>query len=251
MLDSRPQAEGLPLVARHLEGVECLAVGEVADRMHAEREAGPGPGANQLLEPLPARDLDPRAVEHSRRLRAEGAVHERLQVAEPHEPPTEAAADVHVPELVGLLGRKRLPDAQAERAFRFETLPEAQRAEPAVLVVHCGDAAGGGELDPGAHRLDVLVVGDLDVGVAEVPAGLLAEHAGRLAALIALDDAARHLEVAVRLRQRRGVEPDRVRVARHQGDRPVGDHLVEGFLRRLDRRRPVAAPPAAAAQPLS
>src|SRR5437660_673736 len=75
----------------------------------------------------------------------------------------QAAADVCVDQLVHLLGRQRLPDTQAQRAFGLEPLPEAQSAEPAVLVVHGGDAARGREPHPGTHGLDVLVVGDLDV----------------------------------------------------------------------------------------
>ena len=132
---------------------------------------------------------------------------------------------------------------------RAKALPEAQRAEPAVLVVHRGHAAGSRELDACAHRVDVLVVGRLDVAVAEVPARLLAQDAGRLAALVELDHAARDLQVAVRVRQGGGVEPDRVRVARHQRHRPVGGDRVERLLRRLGRRSPVAAAPTAAAQP--
>src|SRR5204863_8583095 len=46
-----------------------------------------------------------------------------------------------------------------------------------------------------------------------------------------------------------GVQPERVVVARHQGGRHVAGDLVERLLRRLDRRRPVAAAPAEPAQP--
>src|SRR5205823_8230436 len=68
--------------------------------------------------------------------------------------------------------------------FPYTTLFRSpQRPQPAVLVVDGGDAARVGELDPRAHRVDVLVIGRLDVGVAEVPARLLAQDAGRLAAL--------------------------------------------------------------------
>ena len=217
--------------------------------MDADREAGQGGAADVLLELLAARDLHARAVEQARRLRAEGAVHEGLQVADLHPRVAEAAAHVDLGELVGLLGRERLPDPQAERALVGEALPEAQGAEPAVLVVHRGHAPRGRELDPGAHRLDVLVVGRLDVAVAEVPARFLAQDAGRLAALVELDHAARDLQVAVCVGQGGGVQPDRVGVARHQRNRTVGGDRVERFLRRLDRWRPVAAAPTAAAQP--
>ena len=144
---------------------------------------------------LAARDLDAGAVEHPRGLRAERAVHERLQVADAQERrrrgPLRTSTCASSP---AKSVRQRLPDAQAERRPRaLEPLPEAQRAEPAVLVVHGGHAARGREPDPGAHRLDVLVVGRLDVAVAEVPARLLAQDAGRLAALVELDHAAGHL----------------------------------------------------------
>jgi hypothetical protein len=59
--------------------------------------------------------------------------------------------------------------------------------------VHRGHAAGRRELDSGAHRLDILVVGRFDIAVAEVPARFLAQDAGRLAALVELDHAARDL----------------------------------------------------------
>jgi hypothetical protein len=48
----------------------------------------------------------------------------------------------------------------------------------------------------------------VDVAVAKAPSGLLPQDAGRFAGGIALDDAALDLEVAVRLRKRRRVEPE-------------------------------------------
>ena len=84
-----------------------------------------------------------------------------------------------------------------------------------------------------------------------MPGALLAQHTGRLAPLVADDDTALGLEVAVRVRQRRRVEPERVVVARHQRGRRVARHTVERLLRRLDRRRPVAGSPAHAAEPTS
>ena len=100
-----------------------------------------------------------------------------------------------------------------------------------------------------AHRLDVLVVGGLDVAVAELPARLLTQDARRLAVLVSLDHAAGHLQIAVGEGERGRVEPDRMRVAGHQRDRPVGDDRVQRALGRVDRRRPFAAPPAPAAEP--
>ena len=118
-------------------------------------------------------------------------------------------------ELVGPIGRQRLPDANRDWSFGVEPLPEPQRAQPAVLVVDRGDAAGVRELDRPPHRLRVLVVGRLDVRIAEAPAGLLAQDAGRLATFVQLHDAAWNLQVAVRTGERGRIEPDRVRVARH------------------------------------
>ena len=249
MLDALAQSERLPVGAGRLEGIERLAVGEVPDGVDADRKARPRGSADVVFQLFLARDLDAGPVEQAGRLGAERAVHEGLQVAELQQRAAEAAAHVHAGELVCLLGRQRLPDAQPERALGGEALPEAQRAEPAVLVVDRGHAAGGRQLYSRAHRLDVLVVGRLDVAVAEVPAGLLAQHAGRLAALVELDDAAGHLQIAVGQSEPGRVEPDGVRVAGHQRHRPVRGDRVQRVFRRLDERRPVSAPPAPAAQP--
>src|SRR5947209_6400623 len=82
-----------------------------------------------------------------------------------------------------------------------------------------------------------------------MPRALLAEDAGRFAVPIDLDDAARNPEIAVRERERRGVEPQRMTVARLQRDGPVTADRIEVVPRRFDGRRPVAAPPAATSQP--
>jgi hypothetical protein len=100
---------------------------------------------------------------------------------------------------------------------------------------------------PLAHRLEVLVVRDLYVAVAELPARLLAEHTGRLARRISLDYAAVDLQVAVRAGQSRGVEPERVGVMRQQCHRHRAGDRVERLLRRL--LRPVGASPAPSAKP--
>ena len=63
VLDPRAQPERRPLVAGLLERVERLAVGEVADRVHGDRPAGARPGADDLGELLPARDLHARPVQ--------------------------------------------------------------------------------------------------------------------------------------------------------------------------------------------
>jgi hypothetical protein len=117
----------------------------------------------------------------------------------------------------------------------LEPLPEADRPEPAVLVVERRDAAGGGDLDAVAHRLDVLLGGHVDEPSLEAPRRLLVEDSGRLAAVVPDDDAAVDLKVACGERERRRVEPQRVVVLRDQHRRPLGLDLVE----RLPRRRPV------------
>jgi hypothetical protein len=111
------------------------------------------------------------------------------------------------------------------------------------------DAARERERDRLAAGIHQLVLGRPHVGVAEVPGALLAQDAGRLALLVALDDASRHLQLRVRARERRRVEPEGVVVLGHEGDRHVARDGVEGLLRRLDGRRPLAAAPAQAAQP--
>ena len=124
-----------------LEGVEGLAVREVADRVDGDREPGRCAAADDIRELVAARDLDAGAVEQARGLRPERAVHERLQVADADEVVAEAAADVQGGDLVHLLGGDGLPHAQVERALVAQALPDAERAEPAVLVVHGGDAS--------------------------------------------------------------------------------------------------------------
>ena len=99
------------------------------------------------------------------------------------------------------------------------------------------------------EAVDHLVLRRAHVGVAEVPGALLAEDAGRLAVRVPLDDAAGNLEVGVGQRECRGVDPERVVVLGHQRHRHVAGDSVECLLRRLDRRRPLAVPPAEPAQP--
>src|SRR5712691_1211782 len=77
MLDARSEAEWLPHAARLLEGVECLAVGEVADRVHGDGESCGCAAADDLRQLLATGDLDTGAVEHASRLRSERPVHER------------------------------------------------------------------------------------------------------------------------------------------------------------------------------
>ena len=219
--------------------IACTATGQPAR----------APRADDLHELLPARDLDAGPVQHARRLRAERAVHERLQVADPQQVVAEPGAEAELLEPPDMVVRKRLPDAQRERAVLGEPLPEARRAEPAVLVVDRRHAARGDDLQARRASRRRTRRRTRQVAVAELPGRLLAEDARRLAVLVELDDAARDLEVAVRGGERRRVEPERVVVAGHQRGRRVAGHRVERLPGRLDRGRPVAAPPAPAAEP--
>jgi len=79
--DPLPQPARLPDALRAPERVERLAVGAVADRVHAHRPPRLGGRANDLRQLVAARDRHAAAVEHPRRLRPERAVHERLEVA--------------------------------------------------------------------------------------------------------------------------------------------------------------------------
>ena len=115
-----------------------------------------------------------------------------------------------------------------------EPLPDPERAEPPVLVVHGSHPARCRDPHTFARGVDHLVLGGMDVFVAKVPGALLAENARRLAALIPDDDTPCDLEVAVRVRERRGVEPERVVVPGHQRGRDVPGDPVEVLLGRLD-----------------
>src|SRR5581483_2888163 len=111
-------------------------------------------------ELLAARDANAAAVEHPRRLRPERAVHEHLEVAEPQQRAAEPGTEAGARDRVELVCRDRLPHAQRQRAALVELLPQAQRAEPAVLVVQSGYAARIRECDTRTHRAQVLLVGD-------------------------------------------------------------------------------------------
>src|SRR5207244_9753079 len=170
--DAWPQAARLPFAPGLLEGVERLAVGEVAYRVHGDGEARGGAAADDLDQLLAARDLDAGAVQHAGRLRPERSVHESLQVADANELVSEAASDVERGELFDLLRRQRLPHAQVKRAFVAQPLPDAERAEPAVLVVHRGDAARNRDPDSLPRGVDHLFLRRPDVRVPEVPRAL-------------------------------------------------------------------------------
>src|SRR5688500_565827 len=107
----------MPLLAGGCEGVERVAVGEIADRVDGDRQARTCGAADDVLELLTARDLDPGSIEQARRTRAERAVHESLDVADSQQVVAEAGADTHLRERVDMLMGKGLPDAERERAF--------------------------------------------------------------------------------------------------------------------------------------
>src|SRR5205814_648820 len=93
-----------------------------------------------------------------------------------------------------LVGGSGLPDAERQAAVLLELLPEADRSEPAVLVVQRCDPAGRRDPHTVAHRLDVLLVGHTRKAPLELPRCLLVEDARRRTALAADDDASLDLD---------------------------------------------------------
>src|SRR6185312_7482597 len=63
VLDAVAQAERLPGSARLLEGVECVTVREIADRMDGDGQACGGTAADDLRQLFLAGDLHAAAVE--------------------------------------------------------------------------------------------------------------------------------------------------------------------------------------------
>jgi hypothetical protein len=249
VLDPVTEPERLPEVARRLERVERLAVRAVADRVHRDGPACGCSCADDLRQLLAARDHDAAPVEHPRGLRAEGAVHERLQVPEPQVVVTEPGADAQRRELPDAVVRERLPDTQGQAVVLVDAGKDRVCAEPAVLVVDRADTSRVRELDPFARGGDPLVLGDRDVAVAEAPRRLLTEDPGRRSGVVSLDDAAGHLEVAVRACEPGAVEPQRVVVLRPERRGYLAGHLVERLARRM--LCPEGVPPARPPQPRS
>ena len=87
--------------------IACTATGQPAARA----------AADDLRELLAARDLDARAVEHPRRLRAERAVHEHLQVADAQAGRRRARRGAEPSSASSVVVRERLPDAERQRAL--------------------------------------------------------------------------------------------------------------------------------------
>ncbi len=208
--------------------------------------------ANDLRELLAARDPDAGAVEHPRGLGAERPVHEHLQVAEPEEVVAEAGADTERVELRQLLVRERLPDPKGQPSAVPQALEDLGRPDPAVLVVHGRDAPAVRELHAGTRDVQPLVLGDGGKPLTKAPRGLLAQHAGRFAILVALDDSAFGVEIPLCEGECRRVQPQRVQILRPERGRSVTCGLVERVLRRLSIpfRRAPALPADPRASPL-
>jgi hypothetical protein len=94
-----------------------------------------------------------------------------------------------------------------------------------------GHAARGGDGQRGARGLDQLLVGGQREAVAERPGGLLAQDAR-----LEVDLSPGPLDVALRVRERRRVQSERVPVVREQRRRDVAGDLVEQLQRGLKVR---------------
>jgi hypothetical protein len=102
VLDAIPQATPPRLGLGCGEAVEGVAVGQVADGVNRDREAGLGRAGDDVAELRCCRHLDTRAVEQPCRPRAERAVHEHLEVADAQEVVAAATADTGGDQLVEL-----------------------------------------------------------------------------------------------------------------------------------------------------
>ena len=112
MLDPLAAGRAGAIRLRRLEGVERPPVGEVADRVDGDRQAGPGAATDDdPRKLLVADDLDAGAVEHRAPSGAERPVQERLDVPEPEQVVPEAGREAEPLEPIELLQRQRLPDA--------------------------------------------------------------------------------------------------------------------------------------------
>src|SRR5919108_5043736 len=129
----------------------------------------------------------------------------------------------------------------------MQRLPEAEGADPAVLVVDGRNAPRRRNAQPFAHRAQVLLVRRVDVAIPEAPARLLPQDPGRLPRGVALHHTAVDLEIAVRPRESSRVQPERVRVLREERDGNLARHRIEDLLRRS--LRPLGVAPAAPAEP--
>src|SRR5215218_11289345 len=106
MLDAMAETPRAPLVLRLLEGVERVAIGAVADRVHGDRPPGRRRPPDDLCQLLAAGDLHARAVEQPSRLGPERAVHEHLEVADPEQVAADARDEADVLQFTEGRGRK-------------------------------------------------------------------------------------------------------------------------------------------------
>ena len=134
----------------------------------------------------------PRAVEHPRGLRAERAVHEHLQVADPQEVVADARAEPERLELAEPLVRAptaRHAASAASRSWMRWKIAARRASRPCrgsrstPRLRRCGA--------PRASPRPTRPRSASRSARAEPPGRLLAQDAGRLARLVALDDAAR------------------------------------------------------------
>ena len=103
------------------------------------------------------------------------------------------------------------------------------------------------ELDAGTSDLDPLLLGDGREQLAEAPGGFLAEDAGRLAALVALDDSAPLRRDPLCQSEGSRVQPEGMEILRPQCGRSGSRDLVQRLFRRLGL--PVRGAPALPADP--
>ena len=249
MLDPLAQPEGLPgrpgSPRRRREHR-----GSLGRRSRARRPASRPPAAREddVLELLAARDPDARAVEHQRGLRAERAVHERLQVAEPQEVVADPRAQPECGEL--RRGGRRAATARhaasGPRARGCGRRSRRRRASRPCRGSRRRRARSRRRMpsrDASTHSSSVTVTKRSRKRQADssrrTPVGAPVR--------VALDDAARHVEVACGPGERRAVEPERVVVLRPQRGRRVAGDGVER--RRGRRLGPVGVAPARSADP--
>ena len=157
---------------------------QVADRVHGDREAARRAPARMISTSSSRLVIcDARAVEQARGLRAERAVHERLEVADAeHGRRRSRTCRCRArASALDLVGGDRLPDAQ--RAASPRSSSRCQRpSAPSQPSLSCTEvtprAAASSAL---SHSLDLLVRRATSRCVTEAPRRLLAQHAGRLA----------------------------------------------------------------------
>ena len=164
---SRSKASRASRLAR--SPIACTATGKPALAARGD----------DLRELVGARDLHAGAVEHRRRARAERAVHEHLQVAEPDELAPEAGADAERSSGASWACGSDCQTRRLSDPARSSCCQSASAPQAAVLVVHRGHPSRRGDAERGAHRLERLGRRGGQVVLLEAPGRLLAQDAGR------------------------------------------------------------------------